>query len=82
MGRAFAGSSGLSLAQMKADETSHDGWTAFHWLCLHGLPSHYPPELHPESARALPDAYRPNPFGVTPPGLTAVAAMHIERGRS
>ena len=80
MVRAFAGSSGLSLAQIKADETSHDGWTAFHGQCLHGLPSHYPPELHPESA--LPDAYRPNPFGVTPPGLTAVAAIHIERGRS
>lgn len=82
MDRAFAGSSGLSLTQRKADETSHDGWTAFHGLYLYGLPSHYHPELHPESARALPDAYRPNPFGVTPPGLTAVAAMHIERGRS
>lgn len=46
------------------------GRTAFHWLCRHGLPSHYHPEVHLESARALldagADAYRPDPFGETP----------------
>lgn len=32
------------------------GRTAFHWLCLHGIGSHYHAESHTESARALLEA--------------------------
>ena len=46
------------------------GRTAFHWLCLHGLGSHYHVESHTESARALlkagADAYQPDDSGETP----------------
>ena len=46
------------------------GRSAFHWLCCHGLGSHYHIEAHTESARALlaagADAYLPDGMGDTP----------------
>ncbi|MBQ7022867.1 MAG: ankyrin repeat domain-containing protein [Akkermansia sp.] len=46
------------------------GRTAFHWLCTHGLVSHYHRESHTESARALlaagADAFAPDNTSTTP----------------
>lgn len=46
------------------------GRSAFHWLCCHGLDSHYHIEAHTESARALlaagANAYQPDGMGDTP----------------
>ncbi len=52
------------------------GRSAFHWLCCHGLGSHYHIEAHTESARALlaagADAYLPDAMGDTP----LILALH------
>ena len=54
------------------------GRTAFHWLCTHGMVSHYHDESHTESARALlaadADAYAPDFCDDTP------LLMAIRRG--